>query len=110
MKPVKLIVSNKSKLQWKYGKNFSKINTLLKQVKAADKKKGLDTRIAFVDDAASLKSSGIKKINIDSAKEYKRIVDDLYKKYVAAYIVILGAPDIFPFQEIDYPAEDEDNT
>ena len=108
MKPVKLIVTNKSKLEWKYGKNFSKINSLLKQMQVADKKKGLDTRIAFVDDAASLKSAGVKKISTDSPKEYKRVVDDLYKKYIPAYIVILGAPDIFPFQEIDNPAEDED--
>ena len=108
MKPVKLIVTNKSKLQWKYGKNFSKISAILKQMQAADKKKGLDTRIAFVDDAPSLKSSGIKKISSDSEKEYKRIVDDLYNKYIPAYIVILGAQDIFPFQEIDNPAEDDD--
>lgn len=68
MKPVKLIVTNKSKLQWKYGKNFSKISAILKQMQAADKKKGLDTRIAFVDDAPSLKSSGIKKISSGSEK------------------------------------------
>lgn len=109
MKPVKLIVTNKSKLQWKYGKNISKINALLKRLQAADKKKGLDTKIAFVDDTASLKTWGIKKINSDSEKEYKRVVDDLYKKFVPAYIVILGAQDIVPFQEIDNPAEDEDS-
>ncbi|MEO8764933.1 MAG: C25 family cysteine peptidase [Ginsengibacter sp.] len=110
MKPVKLIVTNKSKLEWKYGKKLSKINSLLKQMQAADKKKGLDTRVAFVDNAASLKSAGVKKINTDAAKEYKRVVDDLYKKYTPAYIVILGASDIVPFQLIDNPAEDEDAT
>src|SRR5687767_4911831 len=108
MKPIKLIVTNKSKLQWKYGKNSSTINKLFKDIQAADKKKGLETKIAFVDDAASLKYSGVKKIKIDSEKEYKRIVDDLYKKYLPAYIVIVGAPDIFPLQTIDNPAEDED--
>ena len=54
MKPVKLIVTNKAKLHWKYGKNFSKINLLLKQMQVADKRRGLDTEVAFVDDAASL--------------------------------------------------------
>lgn len=108
MKPVKLIVSNKSKLQWKYGKNFSKLNALLKEMKEADAKKGLDTRIAFVDDAASLKPTGVKKLKMDAEQEYKRVVDDLYKKYVPAYIVILGAPDIVPFQEIENPAVDDD--
>lgn len=108
MQPVKLIVSNKSKLQWKYGKNFSRVTGILKKMQIADKKRGLETRIAFVDDTASLKSSGVNKIKTDAEKEYKRVVDDLYKKYVPAYIVILGAPDIVPFQEIDNPAEDDD--
>ncbi len=108
MKPIKLIVTNRSKLQWKYGKNFSKINVLLKQMQVADKKLGLDTKIAFVDDGPSLKLAGVKKLAADSEQEYKRVVDDLYKKYVPAYIVILGAPDIIPFQEIKNPAEDDD--
>lgn len=108
MKPVKLIVTNKSKLQWKYGKNYSKLNALFKELQAADKKKGLETRIAFVDDAASMKSTGVKKLKTDSEQEYKRVVDDLYKKYVPAYIVLLGAPDVVPFQEIDNTTEDED--
>jgi hypothetical protein len=108
MKPVKLIVSHKSNLQWKYGKNFSKVNALLKQMQAADKKKGLDTRIVFVDDAASLKSPGVKKIKAFSEQECKRVVDDLYKKYIPAYIILFGSQDIFPFQDLENPAEDED--
>jgi len=94
MQPVKLIVSNKSKLQWKYGKNFSRVTGILKKMQIADKKRGLETRIAFVDDAVSLKSSGVRKIKTDAETEYKRVVDDLYKKYVPAYIVISGAPKI----------------
>jgi hypothetical protein len=35
-------------------------------------------------------------------------VDDLYVKLTPAYIVILGAGDIIPFQEIDNPADDDD--
>ena len=98
MNPVKLVVTHKNNLQWKYGKKFPRLNAVLKQLKAADKKKGLDTKIVFVDDATSLKSSGVKKISSFSERECKRIVDDLYRKYVPAYIVILGAQHIFPFQ------------
>ena len=108
MKPVKLVVTNKAKLQWKYGKHLSRINALLKTMQLADKKKGLDTIVIFVDDAASLKKTGVKKLSADWEKEYKRVVDDLYKKYIPAYILILGAQDIFPFQEIDNPAQDDD--
>ena len=110
MKPVKVIVSNKSKLQWKYANKFSEVNEVLKQMQTADKQKGIDTKIIFVDDATSLKSSNVKKLSVDSEKEYKRVVDALYEKYVPAYILILGAPDIFPFQEINNPAEDDDPT
>lgn len=108
MKPVKLIISHKENLQWKYENNFSKIIALLKKMQSVDAKKGLDTKIIFADDVASLKNSHVKKISSWSEEECKRIVDDLYNKYVPAYIVILGAQDIFPFQEIENPAEDID--
>src|ERR1700742_2401665 len=110
MAPIKLVVSNKAQLQFKYGKsNFSKINSLLNDLKKADSKKGLNTMIVYIDDAASAKKAGIKKISFNSEKECKRAVDDLYKKHIPAYIMILGSEDVIPFQKIDNPADDEDN-
>src|SRR5436190_3939403 len=108
MKPVKLIVTHKGNLQWKYGSKFPRINSLLKKLHDADKKKGLETKVVFVDDSASTQKAGVKKIKVWSEQECKRIVDDLYQKHIPAYIVILGAQDIIPFQEIDNPAEDDD--
>ena len=32
-------------------------------------------------------------------------MDDLYKKYIPDYIVLAGSQDIFPFQEINNPAD-----
>ena len=109
MNPVKLIVTNKGNLEWKYGKKITGIHTLLKRMQVADKKKGLDTKVAFVDEAASLKSLGVKKIKANTEAEYKRVVDNLYEKFMPAYIVILGAQDIFPFQKIINPVEDEED-
>ena len=74
MNPVKLIVTHKANLQWKYGSNFSKINAMLKKLKDADKKKMLDTKIVFIDDDASTKAAGVKKIKVWSEQECKRIV------------------------------------
>ena len=110
MTSVKLIVTSKNNLQFKYGKNFSKIEALLNKLKVADKKKGLDTKIIFIDDPKSAKAAGIKKVSSISEKECKRVVDDLYKKYIPSYIAILGAGDVIPFHEIVNPAEDEDAT
>ena len=109
MLPIKLIISSKKNLEFKYGKNISRIHALLSQLKKADKQKRFDTRIVFIDDAASCKTAGVKKVSVINQKECKRIVDDLYKKHIPVYIVILGAQDVFPFQEILNPAEDEDN-
>src|SRR5689334_6497060 len=109
MTPVKLVVTNKSQLQFKYGKtNFSKINSLLNELKKADSKRGLNTMIVYIDDTDSAKKAGIKKISFNSEKECKRAVDDLYKKHIPAYIMILGSEDIVPFQKIVNPTNDED--
>ena len=108
MLPVKLVITNKKNLLYKYGKKSTEIFRLLNDLKKADKTKKLNTIIVYVDDAASCKSAGVKQISSNTDREYKRVVDDLYKKHVPVYIAILGAQDVFPFQEIDNPAEDED--
>lgn len=109
--PVKLIVSSKAKMVFKYGSQSSGIEKLLKELTKADKTdKSLDTRVVWVDDAVSCKAAGVKKVTSLSERECKRIVDDLYKKLTPAYIVILGAGDVFPFQELNNPADDDDST
>jgi len=110
MNPVKLIVTSKTNLKFKYGKKFSEIEKLLKNLQNADKKRGLDTKVVFIDDATSAKRARLKPTKIVTEQEAKRAIDDLYREYVPAYIVILGAQDIIPFQEIDNPAEDEDSS
>jgi len=106
--PVKLIVTNKHKLQVKYGTKYSGIPLLLAKMKDADKKNGLDTRIVYIDDPASAKSAGIKVAKNQDMKDCKEAIDALATKFSPAYIVILGAQDIIPFQEITNPAEDDD--
>jgi hypothetical protein len=40
----------------------------------------------------------------------KKAVDDLFAKHIPAYMMLLGCHDVFPLQDIDNPAEDEDFT
>ncbi len=108
MLPIKLIISSKKSLAFKYGTNLSKLEALIKRLQKADKVKKLDTKLVYIDDATSCKTAGVKKVKTLSESECKRVVDDLYKKYSPAYIVILGAGDVIPFQEIINPADDED--
>ena len=109
MKPVKLIVSSYNNLLLKYGKLYPGIIRQLQQLKAADKKKSLDTRIVLLDDPASARAAGIKAIGSVTAKTCKESIDLLYKKWTPAYIMIFGAQDIIPFHEITNPASGDDD-
>lgn len=101
----KIIVTAKSTLILKYGSKFSTVKKLLQNLKAADKKRGIATLLVFIDDSASARRAGIKPVKNVNATECKRAVDELYKKHVPDYIVLAGSQDIFPFQEINNPAD-----
>lgn len=110
MNPVKLIISCRKNLEFKYGKLFPKINGLLTLLVKADKERLINTKVIFIDDPKSAKSAGIKHVTSVDMKSCKRVIDELYKKHLPAYIVMLGAQDVFPFQEIANPADDDDAT
>ena len=82
MNPIKLIVSSKNNLKFKYGNKFSEIEKLLKNLQVADKKKGLDTRIVFIDDATSAKRSHIKAAKLLLSRKPKELLmiytNDIY--------------------------------
>jgi hypothetical protein len=108
MNPIKLVITSKRNLQFKYGNKFSAIEKLLTKLEKADKAKMLDTKTVFIDDAASAKAAGIKAVTATTPKECKRAVDELFQKHSPVYIAIVGAQDVIPFQEIVNPAEDND--
>jgi hypothetical protein len=104
----KILVSSKYNLQAKYDKKFSDVDKLLNDLVAADKKRNLDTQIIYIDDPASAKKAGIAAVSSVTRQSAKNAVDELYNKTQPAYIVIFGAQDIIPLQEISNPADDDD--
>jgi hypothetical protein len=106
--PVKLLITSKENLTTKYEKGLKQIENAVKQLVQADKKKGILTQLVYID-GPSL-PHGVKPASAVTAKECKRVVDDLYHKINPAYIVILGAQDVIPFQELVNPADDDDET
>ena len=107
MNPKKIIVTSKAALRLKYAGQFPSINAMLKKLKVADKKKKIDTLIVYIDDAASAKAAGIKPVTGVTPNQCKRAIDDLYKKHLPAYIAIVGAQDVIPFQSLVNPASDD---
>jgi len=110
----KIIVSNRSVLVKKYGtKGFAKIAKALTLLKAADSKRGIKSQIIYLDNKTAMKKvSGVAVFDAASPKENKAAIDAIYKKLRPEYVLILGAADVIPHQNLDNlvfePGADDD--
>jgi hypothetical protein len=105
----KIIITNLSALKEKYGNKISRILTAIDRLIVADKKRGIETKMVAVDSTADMK--GIKSpvvTEMDNQRQVKKAVDAVFKAYQPDYLMILGAPDIIPHQDLKNPAYDPD--
>jgi hypothetical protein len=100
----KVIVTNISALRSKYGKGLAKIEAAVKRLIAADKKRGINTRFIALDDAAGMKKLKAKPVtNAADFEQNKRAIDGVYRALMPDYLMILGANDIVPHQNMRNP-------
>jgi hypothetical protein len=110
----KIIVSNHSVLVSKYGtKGLAKITKALALLKKADSKRGIKSQVIYLDDKATMKKvGGIAVFDAASPKENKAAIDAIYKTLRPEYLLILGAADVIPHQNLDNlvfePGADDD--
>lgn len=101
----KVIVTNLSALKAKYG--ASGVGTIKKAVAglvAADKKRGLQTSLVALDDAAAMKKLRAAPVtNPASAAQNKKAVDGVYDALAPDFLLILGAVDVVPHQDLRNP-------
>jgi hypothetical protein len=102
----KIIVTNRKALLRKYGsKGFATIREVLAVLIAADKKRGIRSRVIYLDDKASMKKlSGTAVISAADPRKNKEAIDVVFKFFNPHYLMILGAPDVVPHQDLDNPA------
>lgn len=102
----KIIVSNRKSLVGKYGSDgFEEIENALAKLAAADEKRGIRSKILYLDDKTSMKQIRTRAvINALDPRENKQAIDAVFKSFNPHYLMILGAPDIFPHQDLDNPA------
>lgn len=105
---LKFVVTSRKNLRAKYETHTGKVEKLLARLVASDKKRGIRTVIVYIDDPASAKAAGIPVVPSITRRSCKEAIDRIYQKHRPAYLVIFGAQDIIPFQEIRNPADDED--
>lgn len=110
----KIIVTHKAALVAKYkNKGLSAIRKALRDLIAADRKRGIKTRVIYLDDARAMKALKVApQVNNSDCRAAKVAIDAIFKKRNPDYLMILGAPDVVPHQDLINPVyqagDDED--
>lgn len=101
----KLIVSNRSALKTKYGAaGFAAVQKAVRALMAADKQRGIRGRLVYLDDAAAMKKlKGPPITEVASPKQAKAAIDAVFRATDPEYLLILGAPDVVPLQDLTNP-------
>lgn len=101
----KVILTNRKALIRKYGSpGLTAIRNELSRMIAADKSKGVTTRIIFVDNRSQMRKVGGRHVDDPTDPEQnKAAVDAVYGASVPDYIMLLGAPDVVPHQDLRNP-------
>jgi hypothetical protein len=102
----KIIVTNLGALKKKYGANgLAKIRATVKALISADKARGLQTRLIALDRASDMKKvHGSRVSAADNFRQNKKAIDAIYATLRPDYLLILGAIDVVPHQDLINPA------
>ena len=101
----KVICTNLSALQAKYGAaGVKKIQTALQSLITNDKKRGLTTAVLALDRAADMKKAKAPAVTAATdPRQNKAAIDALFKALAPDYLLILGAADVIPHQDLKSP-------
>src|SRR5262245_1710613 len=101
----KVIVSNLTALRAKYGVAGTRsIIRALKDLIAADRKRGLTTVLVALDDVRKMKTLRAARVeNPRSRRQNKRAVDGVCRAFEPHYLMLLGAIDVIPHQALKNP-------
>ncbi|HEX4652704.1 MAG TPA: hypothetical protein VH227_00510 [Candidatus Udaeobacter sp.] len=102
----KIIVTNLTALKKKYGRNgLSKIRAAIRRMITADKARGLQTRLLALDSASDMKKvKGTAVADFSSTRQNKAAIDAVFTSIRPDYLMILGATDVIPHQDLLNPA------
>jgi hypothetical protein len=107
----KILIASRSMLIAKYTKpGFDKVAAAVKVLIAADKKRGLNTSLIFLDDPVAMRRhKGSAVTDPKSGQQHKEAIDAICKSLQPQYLVILDAPDIIPHVSMQNPTPDDDD-
>jgi hypothetical protein len=104
----KVILTNLEALKSKYGNaGVVKICGAVDSLIASDKQRGLVTSLIALDNAAAMKKLAFARVtDAGDPKQNKDAIDGIYKALAPDYMLILGAIDVIPHQDLQNPMYD----
>jgi hypothetical protein len=106
----KVVVTNLSALKEKYGTGAKDIQEAVKELIAADKKRGLVTQLVDLGSTTHMRKFKGKKVrSATSPRDNKVAIDKIYKALTPDYIVLLGSIDVIPHQNLKNPVPGDDD-
>jgi hypothetical protein len=104
----KVVVTNVSALKRKYAsQGYAKLQAAVRELIAADQKRGLKTIQVGVDDATAMGKLKAKPVTDPAnARQNKVAIDGVYQALKPDYLMILGSIDVIPHQDLVNPAYD----
>ncbi len=104
----KIIVSNRSALTEKYGSaGLAKIKAAVAALIDADAARGIKSRFLYLDDAVAMKRIKGKAVTSrKDARQNKQAIDAIFRNAKPEYLMILGAPDVVPHQDLVNPVHE----
>jgi hypothetical protein len=100
----KVIVTNNSVLVAKYGDGAADIELALGELVDADKTRGVVTRVVSLDDPIAMGSLGAPVVTDPTDQQAnKAAIDAVYVATLPDYLMIVGAPDVVPHQDLVNP-------
>jgi hypothetical protein len=110
----KVIVTNEGALRQRYGAaGLRAIKAAVTRLIAADRSRGLVTRLVALDSASAMKRmKGPKAVSVDDCRGNKEAIDAVWAATLPDYLMILGSTDVVPHQDLRNPVhaagEDDD--
>ncbi|MGO4257989.1 hypothetical protein [Marmoricola sp. RAF53] len=100
----KLVVTHLGALRRKYGTaGAARVRTALDALDAADRDRGLTSRLLLLDNASSAKALKVAKVADGDWAATVRTVDRAAAKYLPSYILLVGATDVVPQARLRNP-------
>jgi peptidase C25-like protein len=106
----KVIVTNVSALRAKYGRGLASIRAAIRRLIASDRTRGIQTRLVAIDSETAMKRLGAPRV-VDGGdpEQNKKAIDGVYRALQPDYLMLLGAVDVIPHQDLKNPVYEADD-